>query len=129
MHRIGRLLKADAIRRCPVDQGDLRRSIDYRVEGNKVILFATDDNAEAMEYGTPPSPLSAAEKESLVGWSERHKANANSIIAYVKKHGIKVGTPTAPLHITSYGRDSYRPFLRPAIYLNLEEIKRIIQKG
>ena len=136
LEKIGGLVKAEAIRMCPVDMGELRRSIDYRVDGDTVVLFALSDHATDMEYGRPPSPLSDMEKGDFMdsidsptvhGWAKRHKANAKGVIWSLEHRGIKVGTPEKPLHITSYGRDSYRPFLRPAVYKNMSKIRQIIR--
>jgi len=129
MNKVGAFIKEKAIANCPVDRGDLRRSIDYRIEGNKIILFATDEKASDMEYGVPPEPLSDEEKQDLTGWAERHGAKPKKIIKYIQKHGIKVGTPEQPLHITSYGRDSTRPYLRPAVYQNLPEIVAMLKEN
>lgn len=127
--RIGALVKREAIRMCPVDRGELRASIDFRIEGNKVILYATAAHADEVEYGRPPSILSETEKDDLREWAKRHKANPGKIINYIQKKGIKVGTPENPLHITSYNRDSYRPFMRSAVHQSLPRIKEIIKKG
>lgn len=129
LDKIGAFVKKEAIRRCPVDNGDLRRSIDYRIEGNSVIIFANDPNAIKMEYGAPPGILTESEKDNLKEWAKRHNASPFKIIGYIEKHGIKVGEKDKPLHITSYGRDSYRPFLRPAAYENIAEIKDIVKKN
>lgn len=138
LEEIGKMVKAEAIRMCPVDMGELRRSIGYRIEGDTVILFAHSDHATDMEYGRPPSPLSEGEKgdfddsvdaPTIHGWAKRHNASAKGIIWSLEHKGIKVGTAKKPLHITSYGRDSYRPFLRPAIYNNFSKIRQIIREG
>ena len=126
LDRIGAFVKEKAMRNCPIDQGELKSSIKYEiVNGDTVRIYADAAHAEDMEYGRPPSPLSKSDKDQLESWSKRHKANPRKIIKYVEDKGIKVGSKENPLHITSYGRDSYRPFLRPAVYQNLDEIKRI----
>ena len=128
MDKIGALIKQRAIEKCPTDNGSLRQSIDYEIKGDTLYLVANSEGAHDMEYGRPPSPMNAAEEQDLTKWAERHKANPQRIVKYIKDKGIKVGTPENPLHITSYGRDSYRPFLRPAIYETLPEFKRIVPK-
>jgi hypothetical protein len=128
-HLVGAFVKREAIKNCPVDKGLMRAKVDYRIEGAKVILFCSDPNAADMEWGTPPSILSPVEAAELEAWSKRHKANPAHIISYIQKHGIKVGTAEQPLHITSYGRDSYRPFLRPAVFMNMQQIAEIIAQG
>jgi len=129
LNKIGAFVKREAMRKVPVDQGELKSSIDYEVKGNKVTIFAEAKHAEDMEYGKPPEPLNKSEKDDLTEWAKRHNASPRKIIKYIEKHGIKVGTPEKPLHITSYGRDSYRPFLRPSVYQNIGIIKEIIRKN
>ena len=131
LERVGAFIKAEAIKKCPVDEGELRRSIDFRIEGNDtVVLFANAPTAEDMEFGKPPEPLSEGEKAEVDAWAVRHGLNnGKSIIKYLEKEGIKVGTPTQPLHINSLGRNSYRPYLRPAVYMNIDKIRDIIKKG
>lgn len=137
LERIGSLVKRDAIRKCPVDMGNLRRSIDYRVEPGEVIIFSYDKNAEAMEFGMPPGPLTKEEKGSpddgidaptVHGWAKRHDASAKGIIWSLEHRGIKVGTAEEPLHITSFGRDSYRPFLRSAAFQNISAIPGVVSE-
>ena len=127
--KIGAFIKAEAIRRCPVDRGDLRRSIDFVIVGNTVIIIARDPKADELEYGRPPEPMSDAERAELEAWAERHGASPFRIVKYIQRHGIKVGSVEKPLHITSYGRDSYRPFMRPALFQNIEGIKNIVKEG
>jgi hypothetical protein len=127
--KIGAAIKAEIIRMCPVDRGDLRRSIGFRVKGNVITWFSTDPKASDLEYGTPPEPLSPQEMADLANWAERHGASPFRIVKYIERHGIRVGTVENPLHITSYGRDSYRPFMRPGVFQNIELIKNIIIGG
>jgi hypothetical protein len=129
LRKIGSLVSEKAIDMCPVDMGELRRSIGFRIEGNKVVIFASAEYAKDMEYGKPAEPLSTGEKEELKGWAKRHGASPKGMVNYIQKHGIKAGTPEQPLHITSFGRDSYRPFLRPALLQSLDEIKSIVKGG
>jgi hypothetical protein len=129
LNEVGKFIKIEAKRMCPKDKGELNASIDYNITGTTVHLFATAPQAEAMEYGTPPSPggLGSQERIDLTEWAKRHGANPKGVIKYIEKHGIKVSDdPFNPLHITSFGRDSYRPFLRPAVYMNLHKIGEII---
>lgn len=120
-------IKEKAIRMAPVDLGDLRRKIDYRIEDNTLIIFCTAPEAKDMEYGKAPEPLDKNEKDDIDAWAKRHGLkDGKGVARSIEKRGIKVGTTKAPLHITSFGRDSYRPFLRPAIYQILSKINRII---
>ena len=130
LNAIGDFVVGEAVKHCPVDRGDLRRSIRYEIHGNEVVIIADAPGAESMEYGEPPHELNAAEKADVDKWAKRHGLESGFWVAQsIKKHGIKVGTPTEPLHITSLGRDSYRPYLRPAVYKNLGVIKRIVAEN
>ena len=125
--QIGKLVQNKAKDMCPADTGKLRDSINYRLEGDDtVIIYSDDENAEAMEFGKPAEPLFGDEAFKILGWSERHQANVWGILNYLEKYGIEVGTVKTPLHITSYGRDSYRPFLRPAAHQSIPEMEEII---
>lgn len=126
LEKLGRKIVERAIQLAPIDNGELRRSIGYEVEGDILTVYAKAEQAQAMEYGEPPGELTQADKQDLRKWSERHKANPGKIINYIKKKGIVVGTPENPIHITSYKRDSWRPFLRPAFHQRLAEIQEIL---
>lgn len=128
LNRIGAFVRDEAKRRCPVDTGALRSSIQYKIDGDSVFIFSDNENAVAMEYGEPPKLLDEDEQESLTKWSERHGANPRGMIKYIQKEGIRVGTPKQPMHITGFGRNSYRPFMRPALYQNISKIKDIIRE-
>jgi hypothetical protein len=129
LERIGAHMKKKAIRMCPVDMGHLRQSIGFRIEGDRtVVLFASAPYAANMEYGTPPGLLSDKEKDDVTDWAKRHGIkNAYWVIRSIEKNGIKAGTAEKPLHVTSEGRDSYRPFLRPAVYQSIPEISAMLK--
>lgn len=128
LDKIGYLVEEKSIRLAPTDKGIMRNRIGHRVENNRVVIYCDIEYAEDMEFGRPPSILSETDKKQLDEWSERHNADPERIKKYIQKKGIKVGTPENPLHITSYGRNSYRPFLRPAIHQSIPEIENIIKK-
>jgi hypothetical protein len=123
LNNIGIMITNRAKEMCPLDMGELRKSIDYEIRNGKVVIFSDCSYSQDMEYGKPPTPLTETDRKDLSGWSKRHNANPIKIEKYIEKHGIKVGTEEDPLHITSYGRDSYRPFIRPAIHQMLPQIK------
>lgn len=54
LEKVGRFVQGDAILRAPVDEGNLRASIDYRVNRGrkKVIIGAGAEYAVYVEYGT-----------------------------------------------------------------------------
>lgn len=49
---IGKRLKEEAVRQCPVDNGGLRQTIGFKVEGDEILLYANSDYAEYVEFGT-----------------------------------------------------------------------------
>lgn len=136
MHEVGRFLKREAILKAPVDTGILRMNIDYRIEGDTIILVCTSPYAHEMEYGAPPG---VDDEESVIKWAERHKIkNPFGTVNYLNEKGVVVGsnktnndsdgnTPAVqnPLHVTWQGRNSYRPFLRPAVFGNIDKIIKI----
>ena len=124
LDKIGALVKAKAIRLCPIDLGELRASINYRVEGNKVIIYTDLDYAEEMEYGRPPGPLSDEEKANLKDWAERHQLPPNAVIHKIETKGIEAGTVDHPFETKSH---TYRPFLRPALFQSIPEIKTLVR--
>jgi hypothetical protein len=125
LEEIGKHIKLKAKEMCPVDEGTMMRSIDYKVVGNKVIIFTSGcPYASDIEYGTPPHTLGADEREDIEKWAKRHNIrNPSGTARYIETHGIKVGTVDKPLHITGQKRNSFRPFLRPAVMQSLPEIK------
>jgi hypothetical protein len=124
LQKIGALISLRAKENCPVDMGQLRASIQYSVEGNSVRIFSNVNYARDMEYGRPPEPLSDQEKEDLKKWAERHNLPAKRIIGSIQRKGIAVGTIEEPM-ITPSGE---RPFLRPAVYDSISDIKKIIKQ-
>ena len=130
MQKIGGMLVGKAIRNAPVDLGHLRANIKYKIEGNEVVLYTEGvPYATDLEYGRPPEKLDAAEKKSIDEWAQRHGLKSGKGVAWKIEHkGIEVGTKEQPLHITSFHRNSYRPFIRPAIYQSKTEIKNIVKE-
>ena len=128
MYDIAEAVIIKAKNMCPTDKGDLLASIKYKIEGNVITIMATDESAEAMEYGLPPTILSPPEKAKITMWAKRHgiKKPTNTQ-KYISEHGIDVGTVESPLHVTWQGRNSYRPFLRPAIFQTEAEFKDIVK--
>ena len=125
LEKIGRIVKIKAIRLCPVDMGALRRSIDYRIENNKVTIFAEAEYAEDMEYGKPPEPVLGSEEEELKGWAKRHKIPYKAVKKKLETKGIEVGTPESPLKTLG---GTYRPFMRPALLQSIPDIKIAIKE-
>jgi hypothetical protein len=125
---IGAVVAERAINMAPVDTGELRSKIKYKKVGSNVVkIYADVPYADDLEYGRPPEPLNEDEKEGLRKWAERHGVkNPDGTVRYIEKHGLEVGTVDKPLHVTWLGRDSYRPFLRPALYQSIPYIREAI---
>jgi hypothetical protein len=93
---IGEYVQFKAKENCPDYTGKLKDSIDYRVEGNTVIISAKGDGAVACEYGKPPWGLTNKDISDLTEWSDYREAPAPRIIGWIKKHGILVGDKKNP---------------------------------
>lgn len=127
LREIGKQIVYRAKTLVPVDLGDLQRSLNYRIEGNTLVVFSPLDYAQDMEFGTPPSDN--VNEEGIKDWARRHNIkNPQGTVNYIKKHGIKIGTPENPLHITWQGRNSYRPFLRPAVHQTVPLVPKIVKE-
>jgi HK97 gp10 family phage protein len=130
--RIGAMLKAEAIRRCPVDNGILRQSIDFKTEDNTITIYSELPYAAFVEYGTgiyhideegkpdPHSgwdivPINGKALRFEVGRKERlaaHQGPGKANIVFAKKVHIEGAQP--------------HPFMRPAIHQNIGKMKYII---
>jgi hypothetical protein len=120
LDKLGRAIVRQAVIRCPNDEGFLSSKIGVLeiddVRGEVVVGTRGVPYAEHMEYGKPPGLLSSSEKDDVEDWARRHGLKSGKGVIWSLEHkGIKVGSPENPLHITSLGRNSYRPFLRPAL--------------
>ena len=127
LERIGRVVKAKAIRLAPIDMGHLRASINFKIVSNSVLISCSVPYAKDMEYGKPPEPnMSKEDEQNILDWAARHNMNLSQGMAVVRKikaKGIAVGTPKQPLR-TPIG--TYRPFMRPALIQCMPEIKQIV---
>ena len=131
---LGAKIIENAMSKVPKDEGSLAKHLSWKVEGNTLSIFTFGiDYAEDMEYGKPAMKMDESEKKDIDDWAHRHGLKSGAGVAkHIEKYGIKVGanktveSPTiglsktaavdSPAHITSLGRDSYRPFLRPAVF-------------
>jgi hypothetical protein len=131
LKKIGARIQERAMRLCPIDEGFLKSHIYFKVEGNTVRIYTEGvDYADEMEYGKPPSTLNKLEKEDIDKWAKRHGLKSGKGIIWSVEHkGIGIGSVENPKHITSFGRDSYRPFLRPAVHQTRNEIKEMIKEA
>ena len=127
---IGDVVVKRAFRLAPNDTSEMANKINYRIEGDSIFIYCDSDHAYDMEYGRPPGDLSSSEKEDINDWARRHGIkNGRGVAKTIERSGIKAGTPQNPMHITSFGRNSYRPFMRPALIQSLPIIKKIIRSS
>ncbi|SFJ83214.1 HK97-gp10 family putative phage morphogenesis protein [Thermoflavimicrobium dichotomicum] len=112
LHAVGILVRGEAQTRAPVDEGNLRDSIDYLVNDSRksVIIGASAAYAPYVEYGTRPH---FPPPNALKGWAKRHGAEgAEFLIARsISKKGTKA-----------------QPFLTPAFEDNKQNIKKLIAR-
>lgn len=99
------LVERSAKQKAPKGTGELRRSIESRIEGNKGIVFTPLEYAPYVEYGT--GIFAEEQGREDVPWH------------YQDDEG--------EWH-TTYGMQP-SPFLRPALFENREEIKRLLGGG
>ena len=135
MHKVGALVKREAIRRCPVDTGDLRRHIGYRLEPEAIVLFCDSQIAEYVEFGTGKWHLDReGQSDPRPGW-DIVPVNA-TVLAWEKGKKARLvagGSPaTAEMifakKVHQEGTHA-QPFLRPAIFQNIPEIQQILVEG
>lgn len=130
LERIGMMVKEDAIRRAPVDTSDLRRQIDYVVEGNSVTISATSDHADFVEYGTGIYHIDEeGQPEPHTGW-DIVPVNKKAL-AWGKVIGKSPSGATTREHVAKKVHiEGMRPqpFLRPAVHQNIPRMKEIIRE-
>ena len=126
MKKVAEYILGESVKHCPVDLGNLRLSLGYRIEGDMIYITSPLDYAEDMEYGIPPSPegIWGDEAQSIKEWAERHHLNPWAVIKSIEKHGIKVGTPEHPMVLKN---GTFRPFVRSAVFNNLDNIRQVAQ--
>ena len=100
------LVERSAKQKAPKGVGDLRRSIQSRVENLEGIVFATAEYAPYVEYGTGLF-AEAGDGRKDVPWYYRDDKGDYHATSGMKPH----------------------PYMRPALYDNREEIKRILKDG
>lgn len=133
MSFIGERIVETAIKKAPSDLGELRRSIQYNIQGNVLTISCDVPYAEHLEWNKGPMPN--VDENVIRDWVRRHNkykenpAAVKRIMNQLTTKGIAVGTVEKPLHITSWGRNSYRPFLRVGVHQVLtNELGYIIQE-
>ena len=124
--KIGALVKADAIRRCPVDMGQLRMSIDFEVGESSVTIFSRLPYAAYQEFGTGIYHInSEGLPEPHEGWDivPKDKKALRFEVGPKGKGGGKV-VFAKKVHIEGM---QPHPYLRPAVHENLEGMSQIIK--
>lgn len=99
------IVEADAKKKAPKDNGDLRRSITSKVEGTEGIIYTPLEYAPYVEYGT--GLFAEGGGRTDVPWVYQDDEG--------EWHSTKGQKP--------------QPFMRPALNENREQIKRIIVEG
>jgi HK97 gp10 family phage protein len=99
------IVEADAKKKAPKGNGELRRSITSKVSGEEGIIYTPLFYAPYVEYGTGLFAENGGRKD--VPW------------CYQDEKG--------DWHTTS-GMEPH-PYMRPALYENREEILRILREG
>lgn len=99
------LVEGEAKKKAPKDNGELRRSITSKVEGNQGIVFTPLEYAPYVEYGTGLFAEESGRRD--VPW------------VYQDDKG--------EWHSTNGQKP--QPFMRPALDENREEIIKIVKEG
>ena len=73
LHEIGKRAVVYARQNCPVDTGELRRSIGYRVSGNKLTVGASAKHAPYVEHGTGRGPPRPFLRPAITGHMDEYK--------------------------------------------------------
>lgn len=99
------IVERSAKEKAPKGNGDLRRSIKSKIDGDKGVIYTPLEYAPYVEYGTGLFAEEGGRKD--VPWS------------YQDDKG--------EWHSTSGMKPS--PYMRPALYDNRENVKRILREG
>lgn len=142
MNKIGARIKREIIRKCPVDAGDLRRTINYRIEGDSIIFSAGSQDvnyAEYVEYGTglyhidekgnsdphKPWKVKAIPKskggKGFLAWENNKKERLAS------KKSPDEGDWSYAMSVTIRGMRP-KPFMRPAIHQSKQIIADVFKE-
>lgn len=112
LEEVGRLVSESAKHNLEmnedIDTGELRDSINYRIEGNSVIIGTEVPYAPYIELGTGLFAFHGDGRQTPWRWQDR-QGNWHTT------HGIHSGTMSG------------HPFLEPALFDNREAIVRLIK--
>lgn len=115
---VGEFVSGDAKLRCPVDLGNLRESIFYKVDENElsVIIGTNVEYAIYVEFGTGEKAEDGNGRKGGWFYTTDSKQSKGFLLGQTKNGKY--------LYFT-YGSKP-QPFLRPALIENKEEIKSIL---
>ena len=121
---VGMVVKLKALELVPLDTGQLKRSVDYKVEAKRVLIGTNVEHGLIMEYGAPPGVLDPLPSE-INAWRNRKgvKIPAFKIINKLQEKGLAAGTVNAPIKTID---NKYRPWLRPALHQNKDKVAGLI---
>jgi phage gpG-like protein len=124
LEKVGILVMDKAKELVPKDNGMLRNSIMYRVEGNTVYIGTDMPYAAVFEYGRNAGKMPPV--EPIEDWARKHgmKGAGWAIAMNIKKRGMPVGSVESPMKTQS----GYRPFLRSAVFQSKGAISALIMK-
>jgi HK97 gp10 family phage protein len=129
LDRIGAFVRDEAKRRCPVDNGVLRSSLQYRVEGDSVRIFSDLDYSKFIEYGTGVFHINEkGQPEPHIGWDivpVNKKALEPDRKRRLAEGGKKNMIFAKKVHIEGMHA---QPFLRPAVHQNMKRISEIFKE-
>lgn len=136
LNKIGALVKMKAIINAPIDDGQLRSSIDYEInlKENSVMIKADAEHAQYVEYGTgiyhvdekgnsnPKEPIRPKNKEVLA-WTAKGTARPSPDDSEEWARLRKEGKAFIAKEVKG---QAPHPFMRPAVHQSIPDIKRII---
>lgn len=127
------LVEASAKQKAPKVNGELRRSITSKVDGDEGIVFTPLEYAPYVEFGTGLFAEGGKGRKDVpwvyIEGGSSKKSNksktytleeAKETVAYLKEKGLDAAY--------TYGMKP-QPYLRPALHENREEIKRIMKRS
>lgn len=127
------LVEAEARKKAPKVEGELRRSITSKVVGEEGIVFTPLEYAPYVEFGTGLFAEGGKGRQDvpwvyIEGGSSKKSSKsktytleeAKQTVAYLQEKGLDAAY--------TYGMKP-QPYLRPALHENRENIKRIMKRS
>lgn len=133
LDKVGMFLVNKAMEKCPVDNGQLRASIGYKIVGDTLYIGTNMESGEYVEFGTGVYHISEeGHPEPRSDWFVFPK-NARALRFEVGRKGrLAARKPKTQANIVfakkvhQFGQ-SPQPFLRPSVFENISEINKIIR--